>query len=142
MKHIIVGIDGSKNAERALAWGLGEARHHGAELIVAHAWSPTMLYDAEIASPPGEDLRTAAMQLLDDTVERVVGPEPGVILESTLIPQPAGESLVTLAGGDDLLVVGSTGHGAIARLLLGSVSTYCARHARCPVVIVPTGSGD
>ncbi|KAG9160404.1 hypothetical protein Leryth_008814 [Lithospermum erythrorhizon] len=36
----------------------------------------------------------------------------------------------------DLLVVGSRGRGKIKRALLGSVSDYCAHHAKCPVVIV------
>nr|GMD44331.1 Adenine nucleotide alpha hydrolases-like superfamily protein [Ipomoea batatas] len=36
----------------------------------------------------------------------------------------------------DLVVVGSRGLGQIKRAVLGSVSDYCAHHARCPVLIV------
>jgi nucleotide-binding universal stress UspA family protein len=40
----------------------------------------------------------------------------------------------------DVIVVGSHGHGAIARILLGSVSEQVVRHAPCPVLVVrPTG---
>ncbi|WZZ56174.1 universal stress protein PHOS34 [Brassica napus] len=35
-----------------------------------------------------------------------------------------------------LLVVGSHGHGAIKRAVIGSVSDYCAHHAHCSVMIV------
>ncbi|KAL2534499.1 Adenine nucleotide alpha hydrolase-like superfamily protein [Abeliophyllum distichum] len=36
----------------------------------------------------------------------------------------------------DLLVVGSRGLGQIKRAFLGSVSDYCAHHARCAVLVV------
>ncbi|XP_078445400.1 adenine nucleotide alpha hydrolases-like superfamily protein [Wolffia australiana] len=38
--------------------------------------------------------------------------------------------------GADLLVIGSHGYGFVKRALLGSVSDYCARNAKCPVLIV------
>ncbi|WP_445731901.1 universal stress protein [Mariniflexile sp.] len=38
--------------------------------------------------------------------------------------------------GADLIVVGSQGHGAFTRFLLGSVSQYLATHANCSVLIV------
>ncbi|XP_062166688.1 uncharacterized protein LOC133873003 isoform X1 [Alnus glutinosa] len=36
----------------------------------------------------------------------------------------------------DLLVVGSRGLGTFKRAILGSVSDYCAHHAKCPILIV------
>ena len=37
----------------------------------------------------------------------------------------------------DLVVMGTHGHGAVRRALLGSVATAVARDATCPVLLVP-----
>eukprot|EP00126_Sphaerothecum_destruens_P014124 Sdes_comp24262_c0_seq1m22260 len=36
----------------------------------------------------------------------------------------------------DTLIIGSHGYGSIKRALLGSVSTYCVHHCKCPVLVV------
>ena len=61
---------------------------------------------------------------LNVTTEVPSGSPKGVILEEA-------EAL-----GADLIVVGSQGHGAIERFLLGSVSQAVALHAKCSVEIV------
>jgi nucleotide-binding universal stress UspA family protein len=76
-------------------------------------------------------LERAAMQL-DDKITRVT--------RSTPIGNPSDEILATADDFDtDLVVVGARGRGAMARLLLGSVSEKVLRHARCPVLIVKEG---
>ncbi|GKV35565.1 hypothetical protein SLEP1_g43816 [Rubroshorea leprosula] len=42
----------------------------------------------------------------------------------------------------DLLIVGSRGLGKVKRAFLGSVSDYCAQHARCPILIVKPPKED
>jgi nucleotide-binding universal stress UspA family protein len=51
-----------------------------------------------------------------------------------------GETLVqfTKKNNTDLVVLGSTGFGLVARFLLGSVSRFVLRHARCSVLIART----
>jgi nucleotide-binding universal stress UspA family protein len=73
-------------------------------------------------------LEQAASQL-DDKITRVT--------RSTPSGDPASVITASAATYDaDLIVVGARGHGAMARLLLGSVSEKVLRHARCPVLIV------
>jgi hypothetical protein len=48
----------------------------------------------------------------------------------------ASPTLLEVAAGAALLVVGSRGHGAFLGTVLGSVSEHCVRHAPCPVVVV------
>lgn len=69
-------------------------------------------------------LRNAPLRAVHAWIERVIG------------EGSAAQVLIDAVGEDDLLVVGSRGHGGFANLLLGSVSQQCAQHAPCPVVIV------
>jgi nucleotide-binding universal stress UspA family protein len=54
----------------------------------------------------------------------------------------AGPTLCDVAErlGVDIVVVGSRGHGAIRRALLGSVSTHVVNNAPCPVLVVRAGA--
>ena len=51
---------------------------------------------------------------------------------------PAGETIgkVADAGKFQLLVMGSHGHGALATLVMGSVTTQVLAHSKVPVLIV------
>jgi len=48
--------------------------------------------------------------------------------------------VLDIVNEDDLLVIGARGRGVLAALLLGSVASYCVRHAPCPVLVVPASS--
>ena len=59
-----------------------------------------------------------------------------------MVPGGPATALLDAAEGADLVVVGRRGLGGFGRLLLGSASEHVARHAACPVVVVPTAAGD
>ncbi len=48
--------------------------------------------------------------------------------------------LLRRSEGADMLVVGSRGHGGFDRLLMGSVSEKCVRHATCSVIVIRPGA--
>jgi nucleotide-binding universal stress UspA family protein len=113
MDRIVVGIDGSDGSRRALEWALEDARRRGgAKVEVVHAWEPPVLSG------------------IDAT---------GVTVEQVVIEGPPGASLCELGVDAALIVVGSSGHGAVMDALIGSVSQYCSHHAPCPLVIIPSG---
>lgn len=139
MDRIVVGVDGSHHARAALRWALDEALVHGSTVLAVHAYHPVL---ASIDVPRTYvDLRPAAEAVLADEVAKAVA-DAGhdVDVEQRVVADDAGLSLVRAAGPDDLVVVGSRGHGVVASTLLGSTSRYVTCHAPCPVVVVKGGT--
>jgi nucleotide-binding universal stress UspA family protein len=143
MRRILVGVDGSKGSQHALAWALDEAQHHGQLVEVVHVVPHTDLPMYVVGRAGGEagatpqQRRQHGEDVLDDVISAAV-PPPSVGLRRTVIlADDAAEALVQHATVDSLLVVGSRGLSGLRGLLLGSVSRHCATHAPCPVVVVP-----
>jgi nucleotide-binding universal stress UspA family protein len=143
--RIVVGVDGSEQARRALAWALDEARLRRFVVTAVHAYTipPVLLSPAPGPLAPtvppdpelGERLHESAERLLERELEEANA--EGVDVERRVVSGPAAEALL-LAGRDaDLLVVGTRGLGGFKELLLGSVSNQVTNHAPCPVVVVP-----
>ena len=131
-QRILVAYDGSADAELALRWAAEEARATGRGLHV-------VTVDDAITSPWGAEVAHRGEDVLAGVEERLA--DLDVELE-TRIGHVTGE-LLRASVSDDLLVVGSRGHGRAEDLLIGSVSQHLARHAPCPVVVVrPTHDTD
>jgi nucleotide-binding universal stress UspA family protein len=138
--RIVVGIDGSNDANLALTWAANEAVLRGAELWVVHVWTLPHLASPSPLPPmvSEEEGEGHARALLDATIEGVLlGLErrPDVV-EAILVQGHAVAALTDVAKGADLLVVGSRGRGGFHGLQLGSISQQLAHHAPCPLVIV------
>ncbi|MGY3334008.1 nucleotide-binding universal stress UspA family protein [Streptomyces filamentosus] len=130
--RIVVGVDGSPHADKALAWAVRQARLTGARLEVVLAVEvPRTLYEA-VRFDPFE----GAAKVLDAGIDRAVGPDGGVTVVPKVLARDPANALLDLAEGADLLVVGSRGLGTFKGALLGSVSRRCAQHAPCPVVVI------
>lgn len=148
MGVVVVGIDDSIGARRALDFALEEARLRNAVLRVVHAWliplpiaipGPVLGGVPVEYGPPFEEeidrARESANRLLDGVVERLRA--SGVEIEQVPVEGQPAKALLDAAADAELLVVGSRGRGGFKGLVLGSVSQQCANHAPCPVVIVP-----
>ncbi|MFI9359591.1 universal stress protein [Kitasatospora sp. NPDC053057] len=134
-RRIVVGIDGSAPSKAALRWAVGQAVLTGATVHAVAAWEYPSLY-GWFAPMVDEGFEQAAQRTLTAEVNEVIGPERPVEIRESLVLGHAAEVLLEAAEGADLLVLGSRGRGTFARTLLGSVSTRCAVHGVCPVVIV------
>jgi nucleotide-binding universal stress UspA family protein len=142
MSGIVVGIDGSHNASRALEWAMTEAAIRKAPLTVltvhpvpASYWTgkPTLL--------PGDENRVAeyresAESAVAAAKAKLGASQPESVSVTAVDGFPAQE-LIKASKDADLLVVGARGGGGFAVLMLGSVSNQVVHHAACPVVVIP-----
>jgi nucleotide-binding universal stress UspA family protein len=135
--RIVVGVDASDHAQRALRWARDEARLRDATLEIVHSYPPpeVLLLPAMVSLPSDEELVAAATQVIDEAVAEVGGFE-GIPIIRTVKAGGAAGVLCRAAEDAELIVVGTRGRGGFKELLLGSVSHQVATHAECPVVIV------
>jgi nucleotide-binding universal stress UspA family protein len=140
VNRIVVGLDGSEGADRALEWAATLARDLGADIVAV-----TSLPTASIASPMGMPIP------IDDSATRgelmtVLDDQWCALLRKMEIPHrcfveigsPA-DAIMHVAEREQaqLIVVGSRGRGGFKGLLLGSVGQQLTHHATVPVVVIP-----
>lgn len=140
--RIVVGVDGSASSARALRWALVDGAARGAVVEVVHAWDVPAIYGPVSAGLPLDPsgIEQGACQLVDTMLREAGADRSPVRVERTVVAGGPASSLLDAAKGADLVVVGRRGLGGFERLLLGSVSDQVARHAPCPVVVVPPES--
>jgi nucleotide-binding universal stress UspA family protein len=152
--HILVCVDGSRHAERALTEAIDLADTQRARLTLLTSVAPPPYWATSPMTAAGvetmaADCAAAAERALREAVDRVPASIPLTkILSSDPIRDALSEQLKS--GRHDLVVLGSRGRGALSASLLGSVSHYALNHSPVPVLIVhadepdedPAGTGD
>jgi nucleotide-binding universal stress UspA family protein len=139
---IVVGHDGSKSAQEALAWAGRLACRADLDLHVVRAWSimtapqPSSWTPGYV--PPLEDWEKAVLDELHAHV-KAVGLDPSVRVTCHAVHKAPAPALMAAAEGAHLLVVAARGRGGFRGLLLGSVSDQLVHHAPCPVTVVRSG---
>jgi nucleotide-binding universal stress UspA family protein len=138
VKTIVVGVDGSAHAEAALEFAAQEAALRGARLLIVCAWEVPRVLDPAGVCPPGSfpGLGDDAKSIVRTAVARTAELQPPVACEGKAIEGKPAAVLLKEAEQADMIVVGSSGRGGFASLLLGSVSKRVVHHAPCPVVVV------
>ncbi|WP_196217965.1 universal stress protein [Streptomyces blattellae] len=118
--HVVVGVDGSLIAVRALDWASEEAARRGAELRVVYA-----VPDRDEAEP-----------VLASAAARVHERHPGLVVVTRAVTGSAIRALTRASEDADLTVVGTRGFGGVTGLLAGSVSLRLAAHSHGPLLVV------
>ncbi|MGW7362530.1 universal stress protein [Streptomyces sp. NPDC054841] len=134
---LVVGIDGSESSLEAVDWAVDEAARHGLPLRLVYASRWERYEGATVAD--GSD-RPSEQVLIDtlvaDAVERAHRRNPDVETGTDVLAEDTVTGLVNESRHAAMLVTGSRGRGALAGLLLGSVSLGVAARAHCPVVVL------
>jgi nucleotide-binding universal stress UspA family protein len=124
---VLVGVDGSDEAEGAVAFAADVADRRGVELT-ALAVVSRAAGDAE------EDTRRS----LAEATAGIIGVRPDLVVHEVVDRGSASEQLLARArDGAGLVVVGSRGRGAVGGALLGSTSQQLVRFSPCPVAVLP-----
>ena len=139
MKHILVAIDGSECAKRALDMAISFAQKFEAKLTVMNVYTPPYLPPEPYASMSAtleESVRKYGETVAQESANH--SQSQGVRTDWTVGTGAPAEVIVdtALAQGCDMIVVGSRGRGAVKRALLGSVSSRLAHIATVPLLIV------
>lgn len=134
--HIVVGVDGSPSSILALqhARKLSAALSVRIEALIAWDYPPYMGtgYSGELR--PAED----AKKTIAEAITMAYGSDTPPDLTTTVTRDAPARALLDASREAEMLVVGSRGHGGFIGLMLGSVSSQCAEHALCPVLVVHT----
>lgn len=142
---VVVALDGSEHADRALTWGARQAELEHRPLVLAHANGASIQHATTVLGAgmplPGlmEEVHAAAARLLAEGAARVAAQHPDLRVLTVASDDDARRMLLELARKAQLVVLGSRGRGVVGSLLLGSVSAAVARHASCPVVVTRPG---
>lgn len=139
---VVVGVDGSPEADRALSTAAAEAEMCGQALTMVHAvadpgsgrpWNPR-----NAAGQPGA--ADAGERLLDAAVAAVRARHPRLEVHRLLDTRHSpAEALARAAGGAGLLVVGSRGRESVRHMRPGAIGSVVLARIACPLMVT-TGS--
>jgi len=137
---IVVGIDGSEGAKRALRFAAEEATLRNTDLRIVAVWNvPAAYYAGEAMAPsmPTDEFEQSMQATARRQVDESLSAYPDLETHLIVTEGTPAQVLVEKSERAEMLVVGSRGLGGFRGLMLGSVGQQCAHHANCPVVIVP-----
>ena len=141
--QILLAIDGSDESKLAAQAATELSRETGSEVHLVYVLpTPAQLighhlYSDEMRESLIGGAERDAETFLKEQAEKISS-DGGKVADTHLRSgDPDKEILRTAESlGVGLIVLGSRGLGAVARMLIGSVSDSVVRHAHCPVLVV------
>jgi nucleotide-binding universal stress UspA family protein len=138
LRHILVPVDFSESADKALRYAFKFAEQFGAKVTLLHVIQPTV-YPTDFATPP------TTVSALDEAVRARVEEKLASLASHTGVNcgsvvrsgQPYYEIAAAAREQDvDLIIISTHGHTGLKHVLLGSTAERVVRYAPCPVLTV------
>lgn len=141
IKKILVPIDGSEHANRALEFAFDLAQKYSAEILVLTVAQYGMVSLEAIGlyyTQYFEEIKTFHEKLLSETLEKAKKIEPPLKVMTKLLEGYPADKIVETAkeGMFDIIIMGRRGQGHLRHTLLGSVSDRVADLSPCALLII------
>jgi nucleotide-binding universal stress UspA family protein len=140
-KRILVPIDFSEHAKKALKYAAAFGEQFGAEVLLLHVVEP-IVYPVEMGFVPPEiqDMGEKLVQNARERLQALADAELKLPIKTTALISrgTAFQQIATVAQekGADLIIVTTHGYTGLKHVLLGSTAERVVRHAPCPVLVV------
>ncbi|WP_283678155.1 universal stress protein [Lentilactobacillus sp. Marseille-Q4993] len=150
--HVLVGVDGSKAAEKAVRKAIIIAQHNQAKLTIATVINDRKMIGVSKSATLGfGNINPTNVEELKQSFEKLVSgyakqaTEQGVEVDTIIA---SGDPRTTLAtdlpseNDYDAIVVGATGVNLVGRMIMGSTASYVVTNAKVDVFVVRTDQKD
>jgi nucleotide-binding universal stress UspA family protein len=138
---VVVAVDGSPASNAAACWAARDAAIRNVPLTIVHAvatptatWPPVP-YPDSLAIRLEDDGKKAIMHAIK-LAEDAMPADKKVAIGRELVYSTPALALTEMSDDAEMIVMGTSGRGLLARGVLGSVSATVVRHANCPVAVV------
>jgi nucleotide-binding universal stress UspA family protein len=138
---IVVAVDGSPESNNAASWAARDAVGRNVPLTVIHAvatptttWPPVPYPDSLVTAL--EDEGKKAVMHAVKIAEEAIPADRKVPIKRELVYSTPALALINMSDDAEMIVMGTSGRGLLARGVLGSVSSTVVRHANCPVAVI------
>jgi nucleotide-binding universal stress UspA family protein len=138
-RPIVVGVDGSEPARRAVRWAAQEAARRRVPLRVVTAFEWThdhALGQVALGARYREIMLGSAREQLAEAARTAEQEQSAIEVQSQLVVGYPIPVLTAEARHAQLVVIGDRGLGGVTGLLVGSVAVALGAHAECPAVVV------
>ena len=140
IKRILVPLDFSANSDRALVYARGLAQRYGATLHLVHVCEVPMIPAASSGryAIAYSDWSQRLGEETEQQLTRIAAGVTGCRVTTEVLFGPAASAIVEAASTNDvdLIVMGTHGHRAALRVIMGAVAERVVRTAPCPVLTV------